>query len=256
MIPNPIIAKWREVASWKLDSQVEQDLVISRALVEIFNNDYLKSRLAFRGGTALHKLVFPKALRYSEDIDLNRLEKGPSGPIIDNVRSALFEMLGEPKKVKSTKNSVKIIYDYSSVSGGVSRLKVEINTRETLPQKNLLEIPFTVESDYFSGTANIMSFNKEEMIGTKIRALYQRKKGRDLFDLYELREINIDWDKVVESFKKLNIGVSAKEYEKNLTLKMEESLFLEDLRPLLAHEFKYDPKDAYQWFVEEIIPRL
>ncbi len=256
MIPEPIIQRWRVIAGWQQNSQVEQDLVISRALVELFNNDYLKSRIAFRGGTALHKLVFPKALRYSEDIDLNRLEKGPSKTIIDNVRDALNAMLGQPRKVKSTANSVKIIYDYDSISGGKSRLKVEINTRETLPQETLKEVPFSVESDYFSGTTTIMSFNTEEMIGTKVRALYQRKKGRDLFDLYELSKLDLDWDKIVESFKKLKVDVTQKLYTENLAKKMQEKIFLEDLEPLLPVDVDYDIKMAYEWFVDEIIPLL
>jgi len=256
MIAKPIIDEWRKKVDWPLAGQVEQDLIISRALVEIFNNDYLKSRLAFRGGTALHKLVFPKALRYSEDIDLNRLEKGPSKLIIDNVREALDEMLGQPKKVKRTANSVKINYNYDSIDGEISRLKIEINTRETLPQENLMEVPFSVESDYFTGETVIMSFDKEEMIGTKIRALYQRKKGRDLFDLFELSKLDLDWDKIIDSYKKLEIGVSQKQYARNLEEKMEDNVFLEDLKPLLPQNMKYDTNEAYEWFVKMIIPKL
>lgn len=77
MIAENILENWRKNAPWPLLGQVEQDLIISRALVELYNNDYLKSRIAFRGGTALHKIILPKPLRYSEDIDLNRLGTGP-----------------------------------------------------------------------------------------------------------------------------------------------------------------------------------
>ncbi len=193
---------------------MEQDLIISRALVEIFNNDYLKSRIAFRGGTALNKLIFPRPLRYSEDIDLNRLEKGPAKKIIDEIRNALDEMLGQPKKVKSTDLSIKMIYHYPSVDGATSRLKIEINIRETLPQKELNPIPFEVNSLYFTGETIVMAFDTEEMIGTKIRALYQRNKGRDLFDLYELGKLSVNWDEVVSSFHKLQIGAGQKEFAK------------------------------------------
>ena len=51
MIPENILESWRKHAPWPLLAQVEQDLIISRALVELYNNDYLKSRIAFRGGT-------------------------------------------------------------------------------------------------------------------------------------------------------------------------------------------------------------
>jgi predicted nucleotidyltransferase component of viral defense system len=70
LIPYDFITEWRQYASWTEDSQVEQDLVICRALVEIFSLDATARTLAFRGGTALHKLHLPPTERYSEDIDL------------------------------------------------------------------------------------------------------------------------------------------------------------------------------------------
>jgi len=257
MIPKPIITHWRSLAPWPIDDQVEQDLVISRALVQLFNNEYLKDKVAFRGGTALHKLIFPSPLRYSEDIDLNRLEKGPAKLIIDAVRASLQDMLGEAKKIKSTKNSVKIFFDYKSIGGNTSRLKIEINTRETLPQENLQKIPYSVNSEYFKGEALINAFDREEMIGTKIRALYQRNKGRDLFDLFKLSEIDgIDWNKVTASFLKLKIGASAKNISANLELKMQDSEFLEDINPLLPSNVKYDVQEAFDWFMNQIIPKI
>lgn len=61
---------------------VEQDLIISRALVAIFSDDFLASQLAFRGGTALHKLYLSPQPRYSEDIDLVQITAGPIKPIM------------------------------------------------------------------------------------------------------------------------------------------------------------------------------
>ncbi len=80
MIPLTVVTAWRKHVNWPQDEQVEQDIIISRVLIELFNNDYLKNKVAFRGGTALHKLIFSEPLRYSEDIDLNRLEVGPVKP--------------------------------------------------------------------------------------------------------------------------------------------------------------------------------
>ncbi len=94
------------------------------------------------------------------------------------------------------------------------------------------------------------------MIGTKIRALYQRNKGRDLFDLYKVDSLGVNWKCIVESFKKLNVSVSAKEYLKNLNMKMQNPVFLNDIKPLLPTNIKYDPQDAYQWFCDEIIPLI
>lgn len=256
MIAENILENWRKNAPWPLLGQVEQDLIISRALVELYNNEYLKTRIAFRGGTALHKIILPKPLRYSEDIDLNRLETGPVKKVIDEVRDSLEKMLGQPKKVKSTNRSVKIIYDYNSIDRIVRKLKIEMNVRETLPEKDLQEIPYSVDSNYFQGSTKIMAFHTEEMIGTKIRALYQRTKGRDLFDLFEVSKTKVDWGNIVSSFKKLNIGASQKDFINNLEEKMKDHDFLTDIKPLLPDGVKYNANEAYDWFLQEIVPRL
>src|SRR5680860_1128874 len=85
MIPRPDIAQWQEHAPWKSFFQVEQDLLISRTLVALFSDDFLKENIAFRGGTALHKLYLNPAPRYSEDIDLVQIKPGPIKPILKRI---------------------------------------------------------------------------------------------------------------------------------------------------------------------------
>jgi hypothetical protein len=82
MIPRDYITEWRAHAPWVQDIQVEQDLVICRALIDIFSDPILKDALAFRGGTALYKLHFKPAARYSEDIDLVQVKAGAAGPMM------------------------------------------------------------------------------------------------------------------------------------------------------------------------------
>ena len=65
MIPRADIIAWRSRVAWKSDAQIEQDLILSRALVELFSEKFLTMKLAFRGGTALHKLHLAPASRYS-----------------------------------------------------------------------------------------------------------------------------------------------------------------------------------------------
>ena len=89
MIPRDYITQWRERAPWSEDFQVEQDLIISRALVEIFSDPALAGALAFRGGTALYKLYLTPPARYSEDIDLVQILPSPAGPVMDRLRGAL-----------------------------------------------------------------------------------------------------------------------------------------------------------------------
>ena len=82
MIYERAIREWNEVVPWKSPQMVEQDLVICRALVSIFSDDFLRENLAFRGGTALHKLYLSPQPRYSEDIDLVQINPGPIKPIM------------------------------------------------------------------------------------------------------------------------------------------------------------------------------
>ena len=70
MIPRAYITEWSEFVPWQTNEQIEQDLVICRSLIELFTDDFLFDSLAFRGGTALHKLYIKPQPRYSEDIDL------------------------------------------------------------------------------------------------------------------------------------------------------------------------------------------
>lgn len=51
MIPQAYITEWSAKVPWQTNEQVEQDLIICRALVEIFSDNFLADRLAFRGGT-------------------------------------------------------------------------------------------------------------------------------------------------------------------------------------------------------------
>lgn len=133
MIPRDYITEWRAHAPWVQDFQVEQDLVISRALVAIFDHPLLAASLAFRGGTALYKLHLTPAARYSEDIDLVQINAEPAGPIMSALRSMLDPWLGRPKW-KQTEGRVTFVYRFDSEDAPPLRLrlKVEINSREHL----------------------------------------------------------------------------------------------------------------------------
>lgn len=102
MIPSMNIIAWANFAPWAEQRQIEQDLMISRAVIELFKDEFLKAELRFRAGTALNKLHFPEPLRYSEDIDLVRTTEGPIGPILDRIRETLRPWLGEAASGRHT----------------------------------------------------------------------------------------------------------------------------------------------------------
>jgi predicted nucleotidyltransferase component of viral defense system len=89
MIPTAFLQEWSVKAPWQELRQVEQDMIISRALCDLFNTPVLKDKIAFRGGTAIHKLLFKQPLRYSEDIDLVQMKAEPIGATVDAIRESL-----------------------------------------------------------------------------------------------------------------------------------------------------------------------
>ncbi len=184
MIPKHCIEDWRAHAPWKRDILIEQDLVLSRALVEMYSVPEIAERIAFRGGTALHKLHLHSPARYSEDIDLVQIREEAIGETIDLIRAVLDPWLGTPKRTFKH-GRIVLIYRFNS-EGSPSermRLKIEINSREHFTVLGHVKVQYSVENPWFSGSANVTTYGINEILGSKFRALYQRKKGRDLFDL-------------------------------------------------------------------------
>ena len=89
MIPQNIITAWRTIAPWGSPDQVEHDLVLSRAICELYQNPIISETLVFRGGTALHKLFFSKAGRFSEDLDFVQVRAEPIGGSVNAIRECL-----------------------------------------------------------------------------------------------------------------------------------------------------------------------
>lgn len=241
MIPRAQIAAWRRVAPWSSDAQMEQDLVIARALVEIYSDPELAEALAFRGGTALHKLYLQPPARYSEDIDLVQVKPGAIGPVINLLRRRLAGWLGEPKREQS-EGRMTLIYRFDSEIPPITplRLKIEVNTREHFTLLGLTRRAYSVDNPWFSDTAELVTYHLEELLGTKLRAFYQRKKGRDLFDLATAlhRFPEMDQGQVVQCFleymRRGGTPVTRAEFEANLEEKLADRVFHSDIQPLLA----------------------
>ncbi len=235
---------------WADDAQVEQDLVLSRAAVELFTDPSLASKIALRGGTALHKLVIEPPFRYSEDIDLVQTEAAPIGSTLDAVRGKLDPWLGTPNR-SSGSGSATLAYRFESEIAPVRplRLKIEINTREHFSLYGLQRRSLTVRNPWFTGNCEVVTFANNELMGTKMRALYQRRKGRDLFDLWLCLDRGlIDPPAVVACFleymRREQHDITRAQYEHNLFDKERDQAFMSDINPLLRPGLEYDARAA------------
>ncbi len=71
MITAREIVAWRAQADWNSDLMVEQDYLLSQAVQAIFEDPFLRTQVAMRGGTVLHKGHLAPAVRYSSNVLAN-----------------------------------------------------------------------------------------------------------------------------------------------------------------------------------------
>lgn len=143
------------------------------------------------------------------------------------------------------------------------RLKVEINTREHFAVFGYLPKKFSVKSPWFNGETQITTYSVEELLSAKLRALYQRKQGRDLFDIAiafeRIRAVNAD--RIVTAFLKYmeheHSAISRAQFEANLSEKLADPVFTEDISPLFIlgqHPTPaLEPKHAAQTVMQKLI---
>lgn len=262
MIPRAQITAWRAVAPWPDDAQVEQDLVLSRAMIELFSDEHVASHFAMRGGTALNKLSLRAPARYSEDIDLVQVVAAPIRPFFEALRARIDPWLGA-HTYEHREHSVRAVWRFASEAPPSRRLrlKIEANTREHFALHGLFPAPYRVENRWFSGAAAIPTFHLDELLGTKLRALYQRRKGRDLFDLHLVGQgSDVDPDRVIASFlaytERQGLHVSRAEFEANLLTKLGDREFRTDIVPLLAPGGAHDVEEAATWVSAQLLSRL
>lgn len=263
MIPRRYIEEWKSQAPWPTDAQVEQDLIIARSLVEIFSDELLKNSLAFRGGTALHKLYLQPQVRYSEDIDLVQINSEPINPILKQIRERL-SFLGTKRTVKQHIHNNTIIYRFETEMQPVinMRLKIEINTREHFNVLGLKGIPYKVKNSWYTGECMLTGYELEELLGTKLRALYQRRKGRDLFDLYwAMTHQNIDTGKIIQCYNtymkhSVDKPPTQKQFLANMEEKMADREFLEDIHIVLKPGIEYHHEKAWDMIKRELSMKI
>ncbi len=248
MIPAAYIQEWSSRAPWPALTQVEQDLIICRALCDLFNSPALAGKIAFRGGTAIHKLLLRNPLRYSEDIDLVQTQPEAIGPTIDAVRDAL-SWLGTCRR-KPAKHTMHLVFQFAPEVAPESKLKlkIEINTREHKSLYGIKRYPFALDNRWYRAKTEIVSFAPEELFGTKLRALLQRRKSRDLFDLnVGLKQPAMDPARIITCFEHYlaleGNPISRAVAEQRMLEKLTRSLE-EDIAPLLPSGVAFTADDA------------
>jgi predicted nucleotidyltransferase component of viral defense system len=273
MIHQTHLTAWQAHAPWDKRSKIEQDLRLSRGIAAIFSDPVLAEHLAMRGGTVLHKGHLAPAARYSEDIDLVLIKPMAKDTLELRLRAVLTPVLGTPSgsivadawlAVRNARKPSKLLRTvFSFVPLGLRHpmtVKVEVNINENKSLFPLVE----VDVNLLSGegelkTCRARSYEIHELLGTKLRALMQRRQGRDLFDLYHAAEFGskatpiciVDGARTVEAFSwylaNENEHLGLDEAERWLNEALQTAAFRNDMKTLLRPDLgHYDVDFAAQ----------
>lgn len=265
------------VVPWSAQYQVEQDLLLCRAMAALFNDDFLSSQIAMRGGTLLHKVHLAPASRYSEDIDLVVVGDRPEDHVRLAIRRVLADVLGLPKAsvwgtlTLAIRNAVKpskvlrMTYSLPSIiePGRMLDIVVEANVTERKPHRAVVEIPFSFPFRDKPVQTQIKGYDIHEMLGTKMRAMFQRKRGRDLFDLYwalTKSPTPVDPFAIIESFqhymKQEGTTAGRAEFIEILEAHLLDRGFCADMGPLLRSGITYAPQAAGKYVKANLLKLL
>lgn len=206
---------------------VEKDYVLTAVLKHIYESEF-KESLVFKGGTALHKLYLFK--RFSVDLDFTELRK-----IDTNALKKVIEHKDIKSKIKDIDTigkSIRITLGYVSALEFANRIFLDISKREQ-PVLPLVKKP--INSPFFE-SFDVLTFQLEELLAEKIRALMQRKKPRDYLDIYYIAGSGkADFKKAIEiaeeklsSFKE---HIDKRKIEQDTELV--QNLWKQDLREIL-----------------------
>jgi len=261
VLAQAYITEWSAGAPWPDPVQVEQDLILSRLLIEAANDRLLGEALAFRGGTCLHKLHLASPVRYSEDLDYVRTDSEPRlGAIFDAFRSIAngIGLREHRRKFPSQESDMGTIwFDADPTEGpGLIRIKIESNVAETEPFLPRVTRSYKIDSRWWSGEAEIPTFELDDLLGTKLRALYQRRKGRDLFDLWiALTRLQVNDRQIAAAlthYMKDRV-FTYPQLRRNLQVKFLDPIFSDDIAGLLIEiPEAYDAYKAAQLVLERL----
>ncbi len=269
MLDARLIAAWTTHAPWALNYQVEQDLILTHCVEAIFRDRYLANQVAMRGGTVLHKVHLAPPGRYSEDIDLVAVGEATPGQIAQGLIRVLSPIF-KARPVQSlteriqlaVRNAVqpsvirRLKWEYRPTSGTPARasVKVEVNVSERTPVFDVVRLP--LQPSPGGSPVDVVSFSVAEMLGTKMRALRQRDKGRDLFDLAYAWSVcsqpghphPINPHEVATAFQaymaRENTTVTRQDFEDDLSAKLLRHAFRADMQDVLAPNVLYDIDQA------------
>jgi predicted nucleotidyltransferase component of viral defense system len=160
---------------------------------------------------------------------------------------------------------LRMVYPIPSIMepGRTMEVVIEANVTERKPHRPVVEMPFSFPFRDEPVRTQVKAYDIHEMLGTKMRAMFQRKRGRDLFDLYwalTKSTIPVDPAEVIESFQYYMRQEGTKAGRAEFTGILESHLkdpgFCSDVEPLLRNGITYDPQAAGSYVKSNLLNLL
>ena len=189
-----------KIREWGIrEDVIEKDYVIGWTLWGIGSNPQLSNSWAFKGGTCLKK-CYIETYRFSEDLDFTVLPSGPSeaGRVIPILKDALervyeesgIDFQGRDPVVRTRPDGRsaegRIYYRGPRNAPGVASLRLDLTTEEQVVLPTVLRPIFHPYSDALPGPAKVRCYGFEEAFAEKLRAMGERARPRDLYDIISL----------------------------------------------------------------------
>jgi predicted nucleotidyltransferase component of viral defense system len=188
------------VREWGLAEQVvEKDYVLGWVLWGIGSDPHLADRWVFKGGTCLKK-CYIETYRFSEDLDFTVLPGAPVEP--DDVLPLLHRVLGRVGEESGIDFSVqqprfrlrpsglasegRVYYRGPRQTPGAASIKIDLSADERVVRPPVLRPIAHPYPDGLPGAGTVRCYSFEEVFAEKLRAMGQRGRPRDLYDIVNL----------------------------------------------------------------------
>ena len=188
------------VQEWGLrEDIVEKDYVIGWLLWGIGLNPKLSVSWAFKGGTCLKK-CYLETYRFSEDLDFTVLPGGSLKPdeiipimqeIFERIyqqtgvelreRARVFQMRPDGKSAEG-----RVYYRGPRNAPGFASIKLDLTEAEQVIRPTVLKKISHPYPDQLPGPATVRCYSFEELFAEKLRAMGERSRPRDLYDIVNL----------------------------------------------------------------------
>ena len=144
--------------------------------------------MVFRGGTCIKKVFYPDETRFSEDLDFMSLSREESRSFLKTIDGLTGKNLGvttlERTEVEyENERGLDFILYYTSILQQRNHITFNLSSSEPLEPASKMDIHV---EPYFSDGPSVLALGPSEIVAEKARALLQRKKPRDVFDIWFL----------------------------------------------------------------------